>query len=211
MRTQGRQAAHAPRHDPATLGQVCMAPGPGTGWKSLRVTDTAACRRRTAANGRRGMRLVALLSFLFALYGSQSIAADLMRVKLKGSDLEDKTCEELRFMRNEIYARHGRKFANPKIHEYFLNQDWYRPRFEPSVFPNDKITDIQKANIVHIEHFEDKKGCRNPKPVFDFNQWSILEWSAALVGLAALLTIIETLRRIVFKRARGEPDPTESP
>ena len=130
---------------------------------------------------------------------------------MKGSDLKAKTCEELRFLRNEIYARHGRKFANPKIRKLFLNQDWYHPKFEPSVFPEDKITDLQKANIVHIQHFEEEKECQNPKPVFDFSQWSILEWSAAFVGFAAFLTILETFRRIVFKRARGEPDPTKSP
>ncbi|PYS31525.1 MAG: YARHG domain-containing protein, partial [Acidobacteria bacterium] len=35
---------------------------------------------------------------------------------------------ELRLLRNEIYARHGRIFKTTWIQQYFSNQPWYDPK-----------------------------------------------------------------------------------
>ena len=34
---------------------------------------------------------------------------------------------ELRLLRNEIYARHGRQFQAPWLSQYFYSQPWYQP------------------------------------------------------------------------------------
>jgi len=44
----------------------------------------------------------------------------------KYSDLDSKTPKELRLLRNEIYARHGRKFKSKDLTETFSKQSWYR-------------------------------------------------------------------------------------
>lgn len=155
-----------------------------------------------------GKRLFALLALLSGFCGTQAVAVDLMREIVKESDVKDKSCEELRIMRNEIYARHGWKFGNPKLRAYFLAQEWYYPKYEPSTFPSKElITDVQYKNIQHIMHFEDEKGCREPRTVFDFSQWGIVEWSAAFVALAAILTILTSIYRFFAARRRTGPDP----
>ncbi|MCY4558640.1 MAG: YARHG domain-containing protein [Chloroflexi bacterium] len=160
--------------------------------------------------GRSERRLLVLLAFLSGLLGTQAVALDLMQERVKEADVKYKTCKELRNMRNEIFARHGREFGNPELRAYFLAQDWYIPKYKPSAFPNEElINDLQYKNIQYIKHFEDEKECREPRAVFDFSQWGIVEWSAAFVGLAALLTIIGMLYRFIAKRPRREQDPLE--
>ena len=66
---------------------------------------------------------------------------------------------ELRIMRNEIYARHGRKFYDRDLSAYFHDQPWYDPRYERSEFPDELITDLQTKNIYHIKHYEKRKKC----------------------------------------------------
>ena len=47
--------------------------------------------------------------------------------KLTESEVEDKHSDELRLMRNEIYARHGYSFRLKDMREYFDHEDWYMP------------------------------------------------------------------------------------
>lgn len=151
-----------------------------------------------------GVRLIALLPLLSILYGTQVVAVNLMQEQLKKENLQDKPCEELRIMRNEIFARHGRKFGNPKLRQHFLEQDWYDPKFEPNDFPGHLISNVQNKNIEYIKHFEGEKKCKNPKSVFDLGEWGILEWSAAigtvLATIGTILTLVKVTRRRFSKR-----------
>ena len=175
-------------------------PNPGLG----------AARSRIATTGGLGVHLIALLTFFSVLCGSQAFAVDLMQKQLTETDLKGKTCEQLRIMRNEIFARHGREFGDPKLREYFLKQKWYSPQYEPTNFPSEElITALQYKNIKYIEHIEGKKECRNPKRVFDFNQWGIVEWSAAFAALATILTIFRMIYRFLVGRRRAEAAPPE--
>lgn len=45
----------------------------------------------------------------------------------------------------EIYARHGKKFADPVLYGYFINKDWYEP-YE-LVFSQEKLSEIETKNI----------------------------------------------------------------
>jgi len=51
-------------------------------------------------------------------------------VLLKEADLEGLSAEELRLMRNEIFARHGYIFKDKTLTEYFSKFDWYKPVHE---------------------------------------------------------------------------------
>lgn len=50
--------------------------------------------------------------------------------------------EELRIMRNEIYARHGYVFSDEKLQDFFQSQPWYQP-----------ITDNSKVQLSPLEVF----------------------------------------------------------
>jgi hypothetical protein len=47
---------------------------------------------------------------------------------LTSADLQGKSSWDLDVLRNEIYARHGRRFANPRLQSYFESQPWYHGR-----------------------------------------------------------------------------------
>lgn len=57
--------------------------------------------------------------------------------------------EQLRWARNEIYARRGRKFVIREVREYFEQFDWYRPQFGEV-----ELTYIEQKNVDLIRGFE---------------------------------------------------------
>jgi hypothetical protein len=71
-----------------------------------------------------------------------------------GDDLRGKSPEELRLMRNEIYARLGRRFNDLKLQQYFAAQSWYVPRYPPDQFPARLLGPVQQANIGFIQKYE---------------------------------------------------------
>ena len=62
--------------------------------------------------------------------------------------------QELRLMRNEVFARHGYIFKTNEMREYFSSQDWYEPKFDDV---NHLLTDLEKVNILLIKRIEKKK------------------------------------------------------
>lgn len=67
---------------------------------------------------------------------------------LKGLSLH-----ELRLLRNEIYARHGRQFRTEWLSQYFWSQPWYEAR-EDSKEP--ELSETDKKNIETIVVYERK-------------------------------------------------------
>lgn len=66
-------------------------------------------------------------------------------------DLENKTKEQLRIMRNWIYARHGYIFKSPDLQEYFSQFSWYEPT-SSNVTP--ELNKIELSNIQLIQAYE---------------------------------------------------------
>lgn len=67
------------------------------------------------------------------------------------AELHGKSKAELRIMRNEIYARHGRTFEAPDLQNYFSGRPWYRQN--PS-YSDSLLTETDKANVKAIQDFE---------------------------------------------------------
>ena len=70
---------------------------------------------------------------------------------LKVADVENLRPEELRIMRNEIYARHGYSFRLKDMRAHFDEQDWYMP------VSNDvsaKLTSVEQKNEQLIKRYE---------------------------------------------------------
>lgn len=93
---------------------------------------------------RKQQRKVALMPGDLELFENKLIGENLLR----GLSLH-----ELRLLRNEIYARHGRIFKTMWIQQYFGNQPWYDPKED---FKDEEISGPDKTNIETIVAYENK-------------------------------------------------------
>lgn len=66
-------------------------------------------------------------------------------------DVEGKSAEELRLMRNYIFARRGYIFESDDLKEYFEQFSWYVPLYY-DVTP--RLSDIEKYNVNFIKEYE---------------------------------------------------------
>jgi hypothetical protein len=71
---------------------------------------------------------------------------------LMDEDVNNLVAEELEFMRNEIYARHGYSFKDLEDRRQFDTISWYIPM---GIDIRDQLTDIEVENIDLIYHYED--------------------------------------------------------
>lgn len=78
--------------------------------------------------------------------------------ELDESDLEGLSEKECKIARNEIYARHGRKFKDDELQSYFNDRDWYEGTINPDDFKESDLSDIEIKNKDLIVSFEKKKG-----------------------------------------------------
>lgn len=67
------------------------------------------------------------------------------------ADVEGKSAEELRLMRNYIFARRGYIFESEDLKEYFEQFSWYVPLYY-DVTP--RLSDIEKHNVNFIKEYE---------------------------------------------------------
>lgn len=73
---------------------------------------------------------------------------------LDDSELEECSPEILCLARNEIYARHGRRFNDEAIQEYFNSMPWYEGTVEPEDFDDGVFNQYEKANLEKILMYE---------------------------------------------------------
>lgn len=76
------------------------------------------------------------------------------------SELQGFTAEQCRLARNEIYARHGRKFNDENIQDYFNSKDWYTPAIAPDEFEESLLNPYEIANRDLIVEYEKECGYR---------------------------------------------------
>jgi len=60
---------------------------------------------------------------------------------------------ELRLLRNEIYARHGRQFQAEWLQQYFWQQPWYQT---DENFKDEQLSGADKQNVETIVAYENK-------------------------------------------------------
>jgi len=70
---------------------------------------------------------------------------------LTDSDLQGISKQNLRIMRNEIFARHGYIFKSDDLKEHFGNQSWYTPKYADV---NSMLTSIEQKNVKFIQSYE---------------------------------------------------------
>jgi hypothetical protein len=60
---------------------------------------------------------------------------------------------EARIVKNEIFARHGRRFNDAELQAYFDEKSWYNGTINPDDFNDAILSDIEKANIDVIDGY----------------------------------------------------------
>ena len=93
------------------------------------------------------------------LLNNDYIIPDSASRELTDADVEGLTLQELNYAKNEIYARHGRKFQSPELQNYFDSKSWYTGTIEPDDFSNDMLSDVEKKNA---EFLSDKEFAMDP-------------------------------------------------
>lgn len=73
---------------------------------------------------------------------------------LTEADLAGLSDWQLLLARNEIYARHGRKFDDPNIRAYFESKSWYSGTVNPDSFNTSVFNKYELANIEFIKKHE---------------------------------------------------------
>ncbi len=74
------------------------------------------------------------------------------------SELYNYDAGQLRLIRNEIFALHGRIFRSQDLADYFSQRSWYVPTYDPDEFDAnmfDYLNDYEEANLKVILNYED--------------------------------------------------------
>src|SRR6266496_4819121 len=114
----------ADRYDPKSLTEVER--------KNLQLNESV----------RKQQRRVAISPGDMELFENKLITEQMLR----GLSLH-----ELRLLRNEVYARHGRIFRTDWLSQYFFSQPWYDPKED---FKDEEISGNDKTNIETIVKYE---------------------------------------------------------
>ena len=107
--------------------------------------ETASEAARAAAEYAGDAARMAANDYVFPQSSSEYLIRD---------DLEGKTGEELRIARNEIYARHGRRFNDKTLQWYFDAKSWYQGTVAPGDFKESVLNPIEKENVYRISQAE---------------------------------------------------------
>lgn len=70
---------------------------------------------------------------------------------LTEQDLAGWSKQDMRTVRNAIYARHGYKFKSADLREYFSRFSWYRPLYDNV---ESQLNSIEKKNVAFIKAHE---------------------------------------------------------
>ena len=65
---------------------------------------------------------------------------------LEWSDIYMLSNEDIRIAKNEIYARHGRRFASTDLQSYFDQMAWYNGTVQPQNFDSGCLNAVEVAN-----------------------------------------------------------------
>jgi hypothetical protein len=74
---------------------------------------------------------------------------------LTDAELNGLSAHELMLARNEIFARHGRRFFDQSIQNHFNAQPWYQPRLPLGVEPT--LTPLEQSNVAIIQTHEARR------------------------------------------------------
>jgi hypothetical protein len=117
---------------------------PSDKYDSKKLTAIERKNLELLSNAQKRQRKVAMLPGDMELFENKAIADPM----LHGLSLH-----ELRLLRNEVYARHGRMFRAEWLQQYFYQQPWYTP---DENFKDESLSGNDKLNVETIVKFENR-------------------------------------------------------
>ncbi len=117
---------------------------PSDRYDSKQLSPIERKNLQTIAAAQRGQRNLALAPGDLELFENRLITEQM----LKGLSLH-----ELRLLRNEIYARHGRQFRAAWLQQYFFSQPWYEQNED---FLDEQLSGSDKLNVETIVKSENR-------------------------------------------------------
>lgn len=89
---------------------------------------------------------------------SEYIIEDSASRYLTDVDVKGLTLQEINYAKNEIYARHGRRFKSQELQDYFDSTSWYVGRYSPEDFDQNYsgrvLNDFEKKNADFLSEKE---------------------------------------------------------
>ncbi len=77
---------------------------------------------------------------------------------LTDADVKGLTLQEINYAKNEIYARHGRRFKSKELQDYFDSTSWYVGKYSPEDFDQNyserMLNDFEKRNADFLSEKE---------------------------------------------------------
>lgn len=74
---------------------------------------------------------------------------------LTDADVAGLSLQEINYAKNEIYARHGRKFDSPELQRYFKSKTWYKDDIAPDKFSTDVFNRYERKNVQFLAQKEE--------------------------------------------------------
>lgn len=75
-------------------------------------------------------------------------------VLLTNADVAGLSLQEINYAKNEIYARHGRKFKSTELQNYFNSKSWYHGTIAPGDFTNSMLSSVEQKNAEFLSDVE---------------------------------------------------------
>jgi hypothetical protein len=117
---------------------------PSDRYDSKRLTELERKNLQVIATAHSKQRRLAISPGDMELFENKLISESM----LKGLSLH-----ELRLLRNEIYARHGRSFRAAWLQQYFWSQPWYEQKED---FQDEQVSGSDKLNVEIIVRYENR-------------------------------------------------------
>jgi hypothetical protein len=117
---------------------------PNSNYDSKLLTALERKNLQTIATAQSKQRRLAISPGDMELFENKLITEHM----LKGLSLH-----ELRLLRNEIYARHGRAFRAAWLQQYFWSQPWYEQKED---FQDEQVSGSDKLNVETIVRYENR-------------------------------------------------------
>ena len=104
------------------------------------------------------LAFLAILSVPFCVKaasgGSGYILPDSDSRTYTADEVSDMPAQVLCYAKNEIYARHGRKFVSKELTEYFQQQSWYEGTIAASAFSENVFNEHEMKNVTLLTNLE---------------------------------------------------------
>lgn len=75
-------------------------------------------------------------------------------VLLTNADVAGLSLQEINYAKNEIYARHGRRFKSKELQNYFDSKSWYNGTIAPENFKSSMLSSIEQKNAEFLSSVE---------------------------------------------------------